>query len=354
MHASTHPIPVAVVGVSGYTGRELVRILAHHPGVQIVGAFGSESAASGRTIADEHASLRGMDLAIEPASASAIIASGAQAVFLATPHEASAELAPELVERGLVVLDLSGAFRVPNAALYPEWYSFEHACPGLLDDAVYALVEHARGSIAETDLLSIPGCYPTAALLSLKPLIDAGLIDTGSPIVATGISAVSGAGRGAKRDNLFCDVSLKPYSLIAHRHAPEIAHHLGIGLSGLSFLPHVGPWERGLVVTSHAMLAGSVGESAVRETLEGAYAGEPFVRVLGAGAWPSVGAVAGSNCCDIGVRVDGGRVVVSGAIDNLVKGASGQAVQAFNVRFGFDETTALKSGLAGSAMGVLQ
>lgn len=328
---------MAVVGVSGYTGREALRLLAGHPRVALAGLFGSSSAEGVRSIGDEHPALRGVvDGVIGPVSIGAVVGSGARAVVLATPHEVSAALAVELLDAGLIVVDLSAAFRVPDPGVYPRWYGFSHEHPEVLSRAVYGLAEHARGAIAEADLIAAPGCYPTAALLALKPLVDAGAV--AGPVVAVGISGVSGAGRAAKRETLFGEVSLKPYGLLTHRHTPEIAYHLGVGDGGLSFLPHVGPWDRGLIVTSHSGLASGWDERACREALEAAYGGCPFVRVLPAGVMPSVGGVAHTNFCDVGVVVEGDRVVIASAIDNLVKGAAGQAVQCLNIRMGWPET----------------
>ena len=330
-------IRVAVIGASGYTGGELAELIVCHPNAELVGLFGSPGRSEPEPIEALFPRLRGVvGLALEPYSLGAVAALEPDAVFLATPHEASAAIATELLEL-TPVLDLSGAFRLGDAASYPAWYGFEHANPALLDEGVYGLCERNRGTIRAADLIAVPGCYPTASILALAPLVDAGLVCT-RPVIDA-ISGTSGAGRGAKRENLFCEVSLRPYGVFTHRHTPEIIEHAG---TDIVFTPHVAPFERGIVATIHTELPEGAGEEDARAALAAAYDAEPFVRLLPPGSWPSVGGVARTNFCDIALAADDtGHLIVVSAIDNLVKGAAGQAVQCLNIRFGFDETAGL-------------
>lgn len=330
-------IPCAVVGAGGYTGRELVRLLSGHPRVEISGVFGSGERWAGQAVADVHPSLRDVcDMPIEVASVESIIACGAQAVFLCTPHEASHDLAPALVEAGLTVLDLSAAFRLGDQSAYDRYYGFTHAYAGWLKQSAYGIAELASEAIAHADLIAVPGCYPTSAILALRPLVDAGLIKAGSTPIIDSVSGVSGAGRTPKLGSLFGEVSLMPYGVFNHRHQPEIDEHAGIATI---FTPHLGPFDRGIVSTIHVELAHAADERTVRAEYERAYAGKPLVRLLGPGEWPSVGGVAHTCFCDIGFAIEPlkDHLIVCSAIDNLLKGASGQAVQCFNIRFGMDE-----------------
>lgn len=348
-----------IVGATGYTGAELVGLLAHHPGVELVGLFGSEKRTQSIAFENEFPRYRGLvNAMIEPMDLDILRDRQADAVFLATPHAVSAELAYQLRGSVDVVVDLSAAFRVPNPAFYPQWYNLTHADNDLLAGAVYALVEHNRPALLGADLLAVPGCYPTASLLGLLPVAKAGGLARGGFVSINGISGVSGAGRAPSVPNLFSEVSLRPYGVSGHRHQPEIEHHLQAADSnatttttsiapspGVLFTPHVGPWDRGMVVTSHVKLVQGWDAAKVRNAYEQAYprSENPFVRMLPADHWPSVAAVEHTNFCDIAWHYDAGHqaLVVTSAIDNLVKGAAGQAVQAFNVRIGFEETQGL-------------
>ncbi len=346
--ASAHTpgvIRVAVVGAAGYTGLELLERLPEHPGVELVAVFGSDRAADAtRTVAGEHPRLRGRadlaNLPIMAASVEAIAGCGAEAVFLATPHEVSARLAPGLVQEGLRVLDLSGAFRLPDPSAYPRHYGFSHEDASVLASAVYGMPELHRDRLPGAALISLPGCYPTASILALRPLVHAGFVRAGTTPIVDAVSGVSGAGRSAKVDNLFCEVSLRAYGLPVHRHEPEIAEHAG---TRVVFTPHVAPFDRGILATIHAELESGVDAAAVGRAYAEAYGDEAFVRLLAAGELPSVGAVVRTNFCDLAWLVDeaSGRVRVFSAIDNLVKGASGQAIQAMNAAYGLDETLGL-------------
>jgi len=335
---------IVIVGAPGYTGAELAGILAAHPDAELVGLFGSERRGADGTVelmSDLFPRLAGTcDLPVRAADAAAILACEPDAVFLATPHEASEKLAPRLVEAGVTVFDLSAAFRLKDAALYPKHYGFTHAHAALLPDAVYGLPEVAGDALRGASLVACPGCYPTSVILPVRPLVAAGIIDASRPVIVDSASGVSGAGRSAAVKSLFCEVSLQPYGVLAHRHQPEMAQETG---ARVLFTPHLVALDRGILSTIHAELAPGRTLADARECLEMAYAAAPFVRLLPEGRWPSIAAVERTNCCDIALGTDdsGTHLVVSSAIDNLVKGAAGQAVQAFNVRFGFDEAAGL-------------
>ncbi len=341
-------VRVAIVGAAGYSGAELASLLLLHPRAEIVGVFGSakRDASQPQVFGEVFPRFRGrLDLPLLPGGVSEILACGPEVVFLATPHEASVELAPGLLDGGAVVLDLSAAFRLRDAGLYPAFYGFEHARPELLASAVYGLPEMHRERIRGANLIAVPGCYPTSAILPLAPLVRAGALATDGagrlrrPIIDS-TSGVSGAGRKAEQRLLFCEVSQSAYGVFKHRHQPEIDAYAG---ATTLFTPHLGPYERGILSTIHVDLAPGWTGARVRETLGGAYAGERFVRLLPSGSFPSVGDVRGTNFCDIGVAVDEawGHAIIVSAIDNLTKGAAGQAVQCMNIRMGFEEGMAL-------------
>lgn len=344
---SDRTIRVCVAGAGGYSGAETIGLLLAHPGVELVGLFGSDRRAAGAA-ADRFDSLfprfRGAtDLRVEPASIESILSRSPAAVFLATPHEASQELVPALLAARVVVFDLSAAFRLRDPSLYPLHYGGAHPHPELLAAAVYGLPEIHRDSIATASLVACPGCYPTSVILPIAPLARAGLLRPGSPLIVDSASGVSGAGRAAALKSHFCEVSFQPYGVLRHRHGPEMTQECG---TEVLFTPHLMALDRGIVSTIHPVLAAGAAAADVRRMIESAYAGEPFVRVLPEGLWPSIDAVAHTNHCDIAVGSDasGRHVVICSAIDNLVKGAGGQAVQAFNIRFGFDQALGLPGG----------
>lgn len=353
MGASVSTSRIAIVGAGGYTGEQLVSILLRHPAARIVGLFGSGRDGAQTRLEQVAPRLAGAGLPdIEPADADAIAALRPDAVFLCTPHEASAKLAPELIARDIVTLDLSGAFRL-SADETAEVYGFAHTDPAIAAGAVYGLAELNRAAIAAGDLIAVPGCYPTAAILALAPLARAGALRPGSLAVIDATSGVSGAGRAPSGRTSFCEVSLAPYGVLGHRHQPEIARHAGLG--DVLFTPHVGPYDRGILATIHVELEAGWDAARVGEVFSTAYEQERFVRLLpGAGAggrWPSVGAVRDTNCCDIAWAVDSGHNhgIVFSAIDNLVKGAAGQAVQCMNIRLGLPEAQALDHRAADEA-----
>jgi N-acetyl-gamma-glutamyl-phosphate reductase len=335
---------IAVVGAAGYSGAELLEILLGHQGVEIVGLFGSarrDKAGVAQRFDEVFTRFRDrLTLPLHAFDADACAALKPDAVFLATPNEVSAELATGLISKGLRVLDLSGSFRLKDATLYPKFYGFEHPDTALLKSAVYGQPETNRAAITNAQLVAVPGCYATAAILALAPLARAGKVRPGSRAIVDAISGVSGAGRSLNQRSLFCEVSVQAYGVLTHRHTPEIEAYSGVRTI---FTPHLGPYDRGILATIHVEITSETTAAQVRQVYEQAYASEPFVRVLKAGAWPSVADVRGTNFCDIGMAMDesSGHLIVCSAIDNLVKGAAGQGVQCMNLCLGFDETTAM-------------
>lgn len=334
------PLRIAVVGASGYAGAELLAILGNHPSAQVVGLFGSSRKAEegAPTAADLFPRFEGTAtgaLKVQPFEVAAAAALELDAIFLATPHELSHEAAQALVDAGIVVLDLSAAFRLSDRLVFEKNYGFAHQHPALLAEAAYGLAEFNDAAISKARIVAVPGCYPTASILAIRPLVEAGLVDTARPAIVDAVSGVSGAGRKAEVKSLFCEVSMQAYGVFKHRHRPEITEHAGIATV---FTPHLGCYDRGILATVHLELKTGVTEQQVRAAFDAAYANRPFVRVLKAGRWPSVAAVERTNFCDIGFMLEGSHLIVESAIDNLVKGAAGQAVQCMNLRFGFDET----------------
>jgi N-acetyl-gamma-glutamyl-phosphate reductase len=266
-------------------------------------------------------------------------------VFLATPPEVSMELASALMEAGARVIDLSGAFRLGTAENYKAWYKESHTAPGLLAAAVYGLPEFCRESIPAARLLSNPGCYPTAANLAIRPLVEAGVVDRAAGIVCDAKSGVSGAGRKPVMSNSFCEVTenFSAYSVLRHRHVPEVLAVSGLEEREFSFTAQLLPLDRGILETIYFRMARPLSAEAILDIYEQRYANEPFLRLYNPGHLPNLRRVARTNFCDIGVVADGhsGRAVVVSAIDNLVKGAAGQAVQNMNLMLGFGETEGL-------------
>jgi N-acetyl-gamma-glutamyl-phosphate reductase len=323
-------IRVGVVGVTGYSGVELMRRLARHPHVDVRLAMAS-AGSEARRIPALH---RIWDAPVEAIDVDRLV-NETDAVFLALPDTVSATLAPELTKRGARVFDLSGAFRIRDVELRKKWYP--HSPPN--GNAAYGLTEHNRDAMREAPLVACAGCYPTAAILSLRPLVDAGLIEPG--VVIDAKSGVSGAGKTPSERTHFseCHGSIAAYGVFGHRHGAEIEQELGMPVT---FVPHLVPLDRGILETIYARLRPGVGAAQVERALTEAYADSPFVRLTGADL-PEIKHVAHTNFCDIGWRVDreGGQLVMVACIDNLVKGAAGQAIQNFNVAYGFDETAGL-------------
>lgn len=341
-------IKVAVVGASGYTGVELLRLLAAHPQVQVACVTSRQHA--GQSIADVFPSLRGrVEVPCDPLD-SALVAAKADFIFTALPHQTAMEVVPGFLAAGKRVVDLSADYRLRDLDVYRQWYQ-EHTSPELLPEAVYGLPELARERLAAARLVANPGCYPTSVALALAPLLRERLIDHRTLIIDSK-SGTSGAGRAAKVGSLFCEVNegFAAYGVTRHRHTPEIEQTLS-ELAGeevqVNFTPHLLPVNRGILSTCYAQLAGPEGTGALLDLYRTCYRGEPFVRICPEGTLPNIAFVRGTNFCDIGLVRDArtGRVVVVAAIDNLVKGAAGQAVQNMNLMLGFAETTGLE-GLA--------
>jgi N-acetyl-gamma-glutamyl-phosphate reductase len=340
---SADRVRVGVLGASGTAGGELVRLLLGHPGVDLAFLGGRDSA--GRTVADVHPHL-----AATPAGPARIRpfeeVDALDVAFLALPRGESAGLAPTLLEDGIRVVDLGGDFRLPADA-YPEWYGFEHPSPAWLGKAVYGLPERFRDRIRPADLVANPGCFPTPAVLGLAPLLEAGLLESG-PIVVDGKTGLSGAGRGVSEaaTHAASEESVRPYRFPAHQHTPEIelalAEAVGMRVP-VTFVPHLVPAVRGVLVTCFARAAAGATTELLVGALSAAYATEPFVRVLAPGAMADTKRVRGSNVVELQAAVDPrtGTAVVIGALDNLVKGAAGQAIQNLNLLLGLEETTAL-------------
>lgn len=336
-------IKVGIVGGTGYTGIELLRLLAAHPQVTLQ-AITSRSEA-GRRVDELFPSLRGhLDLVFsEPAQAGL---QDCDLVFFATPNGTAMTLAQELVDAGVRVIDLAADFRLSDEKEWQQWYAMQHAAPTLLQEAVYGLPEMNRAAIKEARLVANPGCYPTAVQLGFIPLLENNLVDA-SRLIADAKSGVSGAGRGASVANLLCETSesMKAYAVAGHRHWPEIRQGLQRCTQtpvGLTFVPHLTPMIRGI----HATLYATLHDDGVnlQSLYETRYKNEPFVDILPAGSHPETRSVRGGNMCRIAIHkpATGNTVVVLSVIDNLVKGAAGQAVQNMNIMFGFDENCGLK------------
>ena len=328
-----------IVGASGYAGVELATYLNRHPHMNITAlAVSAQSPDAGKLLSDLHPQLKGIvDLPLQPLSDASAWAGKVDVVFLATAHEVSHDLAPEFLKAGCVVFDLSGAFRVNDAGFYTQYYGFTHQHGEWLDKAVYGLAEWQHENIREAQLIAVPGCYPTAAQLALKPLVEAGLLNEAQWPVINATSGVSGAGRKASVGNSFCEVSLQPYGIFNHRHHPEITSHLGVPVI---FTPHLGNFARGILATITCRLKAGIGHAEVAQAFHDAYHDKPLVRIYEKGV-PALKGVVGLPFCDIGFAVQGEHLIVVAAEDNLLKGASSQAVQCLNIRFGFPETQSL-------------
>ena len=334
---------VGVVGGTGYTGVELLRLLALHPDVQLHAVTSRGEA--GTRVADLFPNLRGhVDLAFTEPDMDVLAA--CDLVFFATPNGVAMGMARELLERGVRLIDLAADFRLRDADAWRQWYGIEHACPDLLQEAVYGLPEVNRAAIAGARLVANPGCYPTAVQLGLLPLIEAGCVDR-EGLIADCKSGVSGAGRGAAVATLLSEAaeSLKAYAVPGHRHLPEIRQGLERAAGapvGLTFVPHLTPMIRGIHATLYARRTDR--DVDVQAVFEARYRAEPFVDVLPAGSHPETRTVKGANDCRIAVHQapDGQTLVVLSVIDNLVKGAAGQAVQNMNIMLGFEEHSGLR------------
>jgi N-acetyl-gamma-glutamyl-phosphate reductase len=331
--------PAGIVGFRGYSGAELIRILSRHGQVEPV-------LLEHRHDSEERPAPRGRKGPPRlSCSGETVRAEGLKVVFLATPAEVSMELAPVMLEAGAVVIDLSGAFRLRTAENHKKWYKEDHTQPGLLAQAVYGLPEFYRERIPGARLIANPGCYPTAANLAVRPLVESGIADRAAGVVCDAKSGVSGAGRKPTLKTSFCEVTenFSCYSILDHRHVPEVLQNSGLEESEFSFTAHLIPAARGILETVYFRAARASSAEELVEIYERHYAAEPFVRLYDAGRIPDLHAVAHTNFCDIGVKFHAptGRGVVVAVIDNLVKGAAGQAVQNMNLALGYPETEAL-------------
>jgi N-acetyl-gamma-glutamyl-phosphate reductase len=328
---------VGIVGASGYAGAELLRLVAGHPNLELAWATGDTQA--GTPIAELYPSLLGAYPDTTFRSYDPADAEGLDVVILALPHGKSQELVPDLRKRAGIVMDVAADFRLKDASLYPTWYGEAHACPEHLADAVYGLPELHRKDIKSATLIAVPGCYPTAATLALAPLVRHGAVAKTGIIVDAGCG-VSGAGRTLKHGNLYGTVAetYEAYGLLNHRHTPEMEQNIG---AQVLFTPHLLPMTRGILATCYARPAGKTSTAALLALLRGVYANEPFVKVIDAS--PTTKATAGTNLCLITARYDErtDTVIVISAIDNLVKGTAGGALQSLNLALGLEETTGL-------------
>jgi N-acetyl-gamma-glutamyl-phosphate reductase len=338
---------VAIIGASGYSGAEIAALLLKHLFVELntlMTANAERQTGPPRHFSQELPFFLGRcDLDIEPLNIEALVKREIAVVFVATPNETSHELVPELLAHSLRVIDLSGSFRLKGDRLYPTWYGFEHRFPELLQSAVYGLTEVHREAIRTAQLVANPGCYPTSALLPLIPLQRAGMIDLSQDIICDSKSGVTGAGKTPTANTHFSEVSdsFKAYNVMKHRHAPEIWQELTH--NHLIFTPHLLPINRGILSTIYLRLGKKVSEHDVSQCYQANYHGQPFIRIFPKGVYPEIKFVTHTNYCDIGWNYDAGRsnLILISAIDNLVKGAAGQAVQNMNVMLGFDEKTGL-------------
>lgn len=332
---------VAILGATGYSALELIKLLLRHPHVEIVAATSRQEGSP--HIASVHPSLAGrLDLRLEDLGP-VVVASRAECVFSCLPHGVTSELVPHLLLGSTRVIDFSADYRLSSAAVYEQWYGEKHNDPERLSTAVYGLPELFRERIVPAPLIANPGCYPTSAILALAPLLKAGLIEPRG-IIIDSKSGVSGAGRTPKLTTLFpeCNESISAYNVGRHRHTPEIEQVLGTA-GGQSveviFTPHLIPMDRGILTTAYSIPRGRVTEAQALEALRSFYAAEPFVRVVD--HLPGTKDSSGTNFCDITARVVRDRIVTISCLDNLIKGAAGAAVQNFNLMFGYPETTAL-------------
>lgn len=343
-------VKVGIIGSTGYAGNELVRLLLGHKDVQIVW-YGSRSYIDKKYSQVYQNMFKLVDDVCRDDNMEEL-ASQVDVIFTATPQGLCASLVNDDILSKVKIIDLSADFRLKDVKVYEEWYKLEHAAPQYIDEAVYGLCELNRDKIKNTRILANPGCYTTCSILSIYPLVKEGLVNPQS-IIIDAKSGTSGAGRGAKVANLYCEVneSIKAYGVGTHRHTPEIEEQLSYAAGEdikLIFTPHLVPMNRGILVTAYANLKEGVTDEMIRSAYEKYYADEYFIRLLDKDVCPETRWVEGSNYVDINYKVEPrtGRVIIMGAIDNLVKGAAGQAVQNMNIMFGFDE----KEGLMGAPM----
>lgn len=338
-------IKAGIIGSTGYAGAEIVRLLMGHPEVEIKW-YGSRSYID-KKYADIYQNMFQIVEDVCKDDNLEKLADEVDVIFTATPQGFCASMINEQILSKVKVVDLSADFRIKDVAVYEKWYGIEHKSPSFIEEAVYGLCEVNREKIKKARLVANPGCYTTCSILSLYPLVKEGLIDP-STIIIDAKSGTSGAGRGAKVDNLFCEVNenMKAYGVATHRHTPEIEEQLGYAAGQpivLNFTPHLVPMNRGILVTAYASLKDKLSYEEVKAAYDKYYAEEKFVRVLEKDVCPQTKWVEGSNYVDVNFKIDErtGRIIVMAALDNLVKGAAGQAVQNMNLLFGFDEAMGL-------------
>ncbi len=344
MQTNQKKVQVGIVGGTGYTGVELLRNLASHPSVEVT--MITSRSEDGVAVADMYPNLRGIyDLQFSVPNIEQL--KTCDVVFFATPHGVAMSMAKALIEHGVKVIDLAADFRIEDLALWEKWYGMTHTGADLMTDVVYGLPEYYRSRIKEAKIIANPGCYPTSILLGILPLLKAGLVETTS-IIADGKSGVSGAGKGANVAMLGAEMSesFKAYGVNGHRHQPEMVEKMNevTGTSvDLTFVPHLIPMVRGMESTIYATLKQDTSQEAIQALYEETYASEPFVDVMPAGSLPETRMVKGSNMCRMAIYrpAGGGRIVITSVIDNLVKGAAGQAIQNMNILFGLDERLGL-------------
>jgi N-acetyl-gamma-glutamyl-phosphate reductase len=335
-----------VIGVTGYSGLELIKIVLRHPAMECAAVMASESTGE-QPLEDIHPQLRGVSsLICSPQNPDRLAELGIDTAFLCTPNEVSYGLAPRLLAHGIRVVDLSGSFRLRDIASYSPWYGFQHDEPQLLKLAAYGLSEWNAKAIAGARLVANPGCYPTSVLLALLPAVRAGMVEPGSEIICDSKSGVTGAGRSVRLDLVFGEVSenFRPYSPVTHRHAPEMCQELGWDLSNFTFVPHLLPVNRGILSTMYVTFHRRVSSEELEAEYRRRYESQFFVRILGSTRLPELRAVNHTNFCDVAwrLRAGGRRAVIFSALDNLIKGAAGQATQNFNLMHGLDENLGLE------------
>jgi N-acetyl-gamma-glutamyl-phosphate reductase len=339
------PRRIAVIGVTGYTGFELAMLLLGHPAIPKPTFYVRETNGY-QCLSQLFPQLRGRaEAPLRPLSLEAVMASSAGTAFLATPHEVSAEFAPKLLDAGLRVIDLSGAFRFSSADTFSSWYQLPAPHASRLAEAVYGLPELYRDKIRDAKLIANPGCYATSVILALRPLSQAGLVSSTQNVICDSKSGATGAGKEPRRDLHFAEVdeNFRAYNLFSHRHTPEILEHTGFPESQLVFTTHLLPLARGILSTIYVTLKEKQSSVNLERLYREFYAGRTFVRIWPAGTLPELQHVANTNFCDIGFALDssGKRLVVVSCLDNLGKGAAGQAIQNFNLMLGIEEQTGL-------------
>lgn len=339
------PRRIAVIGVTGYTGFELATLLLRHPAISKP-TFYVREINGYQCLSQLFPELRGRaEAPLRPLSLEAVMASSAGTAFLATPHEVSAEFAPKLLDAGLRVIDLSGAFRFSSADTFSSWYKLPAPHASRLADAVYGLPELYAEKIRNAKLVANPGCYATSVILALRPLSQAGFVSSTQNVICDCKSGATGAGKEPRRDLHFAEVdeNFRAYNLFSHRHTPEILEHTGFAESQLVFTTHLLPLARGILSTIYVTLKEKQSSENIEKLYREFYAGRPFVRIWPTSTLPELQHVANTNFCDIGFALDasGKRLVVVSCLDNLGKGAAGQAIQNFNLMLGIEEQTGL-------------